>query len=97
MYVVLTFRENGRTNPTKDKDMELGWILHQLFQAFKSKDPKVAQQKAVPILALSELWKQQNTKTEKALAQLTVAAYYLLVNLVNISRFHKTRNIKPTF
>jgi hypothetical protein len=22
--VVLTFRENGRTNPTKDKDIELG-------------------------------------------------------------------------
>jgi hypothetical protein len=30
-YVVSTFRENGRTNPTKDKDMELGWILHRLF------------------------------------------------------------------
>jgi hypothetical protein len=27
-YVVLTFRENRQTNPTKDKDMELGWILH---------------------------------------------------------------------
>ncbi len=24
LYVVSTFRENGQTNPTKDKDMELG-------------------------------------------------------------------------
>jgi hypothetical protein len=30
-YVVSTFRENRRINPTKDKDMELGWILHRLF------------------------------------------------------------------
>ena len=75
-YVVLTFRENGRTNPTKDKDMELGWILHRLFQAFKNEDPKIAQQKAVPISVISELWKQQNTETEKVLAQLTVAAYF---------------------
>jgi hypothetical protein len=64
LYVVLTFRENGQTNPTKDKDMELGWILHRLFQAFKNKDPKIAQQKAVPMSVKSELWKQQNTKTE---------------------------------
>jgi hypothetical protein len=76
LYVVLTFRENERTNPTKDKDMELGWILHRLFQAFKSEDPKLAQQKAVPISVISELWKQQNTKMEKVLAQLTVAAYF---------------------
>ncbi len=27
-YVVSAFRENGQTNPTKDKDMELGWTLH---------------------------------------------------------------------
>jgi hypothetical protein len=56
-YVVLTFRENGRTNPTKDKDMALRWILHRLFRAFKNKDLKIAQQKAVPILVISELWK----------------------------------------
>jgi hypothetical protein len=67
--VVLTFRENGRTNPTKDKDVELGWILHRLFQAFKNKDPKIAQQKVVLISVIFELWKQQNTETEKAFAQ----------------------------
>jgi hypothetical protein len=75
-YVVSIFWENGWTNPTKDKDMELGWILHRLLQALKNKDPKVAQQKAVPILVVSGLWKQQNTKMEKVLAQLTVAAYF---------------------
>jgi hypothetical protein len=31
LYVVPTFGENGWTNPTKDKDMDLGWILHRLF------------------------------------------------------------------
>jgi hypothetical protein len=76
LYVVLTFRENRRTNPNKEEDMELGWILHRLFRAFKNEDPKIAQQKAVPISVISELWKRQNTKTEKVLAQLTVAAYF---------------------
>ncbi len=54
-YVVLTFRENGRTNPNKDKDMKLGWILHRQFQTFKNEDPKLAHQKVVLILVISEL------------------------------------------
>jgi hypothetical protein len=74
-YVVSTFRESGRTNPTKDEDMELGWILHRLYRAFKNEDPKVEHQKAVPLSVISELWKQ-NTETETALAQLTVGAYF---------------------
>jgi hypothetical protein len=49
---VSTFRENRRTNPTKEEDMELGWILYRLFRAFKNKDLKIAQQKAVPILVI---------------------------------------------
>ena len=47
--VVSTFRENGRSNPTKDEDMELGWILHRLYRAFKNEDPKVEHQKVVPL------------------------------------------------
>ncbi len=30
-HVVSTFRENGRTNSTKDENTELGWILHRLI------------------------------------------------------------------
>ncbi len=63
-------------NPTKDEDMELGWILHRLFRAFKNEDPKLEHQKAIPISVISELWKRQNTETEKSLAQLTVATYF---------------------
>ncbi len=63
LYVVSTFQENGWTHPIKDKDMELGWILHRLFQAFKNKDSKIAQQKAVLISVIPELWIQQNTRT----------------------------------
>ena len=75
-YVVSTFRENGRPNPTKDEDMELGWLLHRLYRAFKNDDPKVEHQKAAPLSVISELWKRQNTESERALAQLTVAAYF---------------------
>ena len=48
-YVVLTFRENGWPNLTKDEDMELGFLSHRLYRSFKNEDPKVAHQKAVPI------------------------------------------------
>ena len=74
--LVSSFRESGRPNPTKDEDMELGWVLHRLFRAFKNDDPKIAHQKAVPISVISELGKRQNTETERSLAQLTVAAYF---------------------
>ncbi len=63
-YVVSTFWENGRANPTKDEDMELGWILHRLYRAFKNEDPKIAHQKAVLLSVISELWKSQNTEME---------------------------------
>ena len=75
-YVVSTFRENGRCNPTKDDDLELGFLLHRLYRAFKNADPKIDHQKAVPLSVISELWKRQLTATEQALAQLTIGAYF---------------------
>ena len=37
MDVSSTFQENGQPNPTKDKDLQLSFILQQQFCAFKSK------------------------------------------------------------
>jgi hypothetical protein len=39
-YVASTFRDNDRSNPTKDDDGELGRLLSRLYRAFKKKDPK---------------------------------------------------------
>ena len=46
--VSTSFRENGRVNPTRDEDGELGRVLSRLFRAFKNKDPNPKQQKAPP-------------------------------------------------
>ena len=52
-YVAQTFRENGRPNPTKDKDGELGRLLSQQYRAFRNDDPNPVQQKSTPICVLT--------------------------------------------
>ena len=42
-----TFRENGQPNPTKDDDLQLSFILHRQFRAYKNEDPKEKQQKVL--------------------------------------------------
>jgi hypothetical protein len=54
--VVLTFQENRQYNLTKDDDLELGFLLHRLYRAFKNAGPKIDHQKAVPLSMISELW-----------------------------------------
>jgi hypothetical protein len=55
----LTFRENGRPNPTnKDDNRQLSFVLQRIFRAFRNKDPNEKQQKAVPpnvILTIAQL------------------------------------------
>ena len=38
-HVSLSFGDNGRVNPTKDEDGELGRVLSRLFRTFLNKDP----------------------------------------------------------
>ncbi len=61
-----TFWENGRPNPTKDKDLQLSFILQQQFRAFKNKDPKEKQQKAIPACVIAEITKQQLTNSAQS-------------------------------
>ena len=75
-YVASTFRENGRANPTRDEDGELGRLLSRLFRAFKNADPKEEQQKAIPLIVILELAKLQKTATQKAITQLAIFAYF---------------------
>ena len=50
--VSTSFRENGRVNPTRKEDGELGRVLTRLFRAFRNKDPNPKQQKALPAQVL---------------------------------------------
>jgi hypothetical protein len=75
-YVASTFRDNDRSNPTKDDDGELGRLLSRLYRAFKKKDPKEKQQKAFPASVLLEIATLQLTELQQAVAQLAIAAFY---------------------
>jgi len=74
--VCSTFREKGRPNPSKDKDLQPSFLLSRLYRAFKNKDPNEVQQKAVPpcvILAIAQL---QMTELQRAVGQLSVLAFF---------------------
>ena len=65
-HVVQAFRTAGRQNPTKDKDNKLSILLLHQFRAYKNKDPKQKQQKALPFSVLDELAKQKATDLDIA-------------------------------
>ncbi len=74
--VVQTFRATGRENPTRDIDNELSVLLSRQFRAYRNEDPKQRQQKALPIFVLANIAKRQITETERAIAQLTIGAFF---------------------
>ena len=74
--VVQAFRTTGRKNPTRDNDNELSVLLSRQFRAFRNDDPKQKQQKALPIFVLAEIAKRQVTEMERAIAQLTIGAFF---------------------
>ena len=74
-YVAQTFRENDRSNPTKDEDGELGRLLSRLYRSFRNRDPAEKQQKALPCCILREIANLQATETQRATCQLAIGAF----------------------
>ena len=70
-HVCQTFREHGRPNPSLDDDGKTGFLLQQKLRAFKKADPAEKHQKAIPMLVISALAKQQLSKLDQAIIQLT--------------------------
>ena len=75
-YVVSSFRDNDRPNPTKDEDGELGRLLSRLFRGFRQEDPNPIQQKALPVIVLKEIAKLVTTETQQAISQLSIASFF---------------------
>ena len=75
-YVAQTFRDEGRPNPTRDEDGELGRILSRQFRAFRNEDPNPTQQKAIPPCVIGNLAKKTFTETQRAISQLSIGAYF---------------------
>ena len=71
-----SFRDNDCSNPTLDEDGNLGRLLSHQFRAFKNKDPAPKQQKALPSIALKELFNKNATEQQQALANLAIGAFF---------------------
>jgi hypothetical protein len=78
--ICATFRENGQPNPTKDNDLQLSFILHQQFRAFKNADSKEKQQKAIPACIIAEIAKRNLTESQHAMYQLTILAFFFAMH-----------------
>ncbi len=74
--ICATFRENGQPNPTKDDDLQLSFILHRQFRAFKNANPKEKQQKAIPTCIIAKIAKQNLMESQCAISQLTILAFF---------------------
>jgi hypothetical protein len=71
-----TIWENGRPNPTKDKDLQLSFILQRQFRAFKNANPKEKQQKAIHACVIAKIAKRKLTELQCATLQLTIFAFF---------------------
>eukprot|EP00957_Ditylum_brightwellii_P090909 6922572-Ditylum_brightwellii.AAC.1 len=71
-YVTQIFQENNHPNPTKDDDGKFGRLLSSQYKAFKNKDPKSKQQKALPIGVLRVVAKANIMESQRAVAQLAI-------------------------
>ena len=75
--ISVTFRENGQPNPTKDNDLQLSFVLHHQFRAYKiNKDPKEKQQKAIPACIIAKIAKKNLTSLQCAISQLPTLAFF---------------------
>jgi hypothetical protein len=92
--ICATFRENSQPNPTKDDDLQLSFILHRQFRAFKNADPKEKQQKAVPACIIAEIAKRNLTESQRAIRQLTILAFFFAMHscaYVKVQQHEKQR------
>ena len=74
--VVATFRGDGRSNPTRDSDGQLAFILARQYRAYKNSDPKENQEKALPSCIFSYIALNQTTDYTKAVSQLIIGAFF---------------------
>jgi hypothetical protein len=74
--IYATFRENGRPKPTKNDDLQLSFILHRQFRAFKNANSKEKQQKAIPACIIAKIAKRNQTELQRAISQLTILAFF---------------------
>ena len=75
-FVSSSFRDNGRANPTKDEDGDLGRVLSRLFRAFRNKDPNPKQQKALHAQLLVMMYTNNQTESQEAIGQLGISAFF---------------------
>ncbi len=74
--VAATFRENGREDPHRDAERNVGRLLQQQLRSYSKNDPKAIQQKALPICVYCLLLASPAADLRHAISELAAAAHF---------------------
>jgi hypothetical protein len=96
-HEVQAFLAKGRPNPMKDIKNELRILLSRQFCAYRNKDPKEKEQKALPFSVLDELALRQVTNLNKAIVQLTIGAAYFACRSCKYSKVPRREQKRKSF
>ena len=89
--------ENGQPNPTKDDDLQLSFILHQQFQAFKNANPKEKHQKSHPHLRYCQNCKEEFYRAATCYIATHHSCLFLCHAFVLTSKSSSKRNEEPKY
>jgi hypothetical protein len=85
-YVCVTFRKNGYPNLFLDEDARSGFILQQLYRAYRNADPAEKHQKSIPMCVMAKMGKNTILNSLLQCSNLHASDSYLHVNHANISK-----------
>ena len=74
--VAATFQENGREDPHRDAECNVGRLLQRQLRSYSKNDPKAIQQKALPICVYRLLLASPAADLRRAISELAAAAHF---------------------
>ncbi len=87
--VAATFRENGREDPHKDTERNVGRLLQWQLRSYAKNDPKEKQQKALPVCVHRLILSSQSTELRRAMGKLAAAAHFWAMRSFDYSKVPK--------
>jgi hypothetical protein len=87
--VAATFRENGREDPHRDAERNIGQFLQQQLRSYTKNDPKEKQQQALPVCVHHLILSSQSTELRRTMGELAAAMHFWAMQLCKYSKVPK--------
>ncbi len=87
--VAATFRENGREDPHRDAERNVGRLLQWQLRLYAKNDPKEKQQKDLPLCVHRLILSSQSTELRCATGEIPAAVHFWAMRLCEYSKVPK--------